>query len=193
MTAPRKPASNTDSRLSTVEEGLRSQNHQIIALRKDFQEFARDVRNGLAERSRFPWAAIAVIVSILGGLITLGAWGPLREQERQERQIEALDTRADRVAATRFSSDDANGMEADFSNALSRAEARAERFVALMVAPITVKLDDVRAEMDRLRDKVEDHQADGHPARVEAIARGVEGVVKSNAERIRALESKISD
>lgn len=184
---PATPKPDTDGRLSTLEEGQRSQGREISGLRQDFQAFAAEIRHALAERSRFPWPAIAVIVSILGGLITLGAWGPLREQERQALEINALSDKAERVAVSRFDSDDGDDMEAGFSTALTRQESRLMRYTDLVVRALQIQVDQLRKDHEHVSEKVDAHQSDGHPGRVEAIARGGLEALES---RVRALEQR---
>lgn len=79
-----------ESRVSTVEA-------TVQGLHEDVRDLTKEVRDGLSEiraalRDRKPQtinviALIALGVSILGGLITLGAQGPIWRLEANERAI----------------------------------------------------------------------------------------------------------
>lgn len=88
---------NNGERIGALEEGYKNLGREIHGLRDDFQSFAGEIRRQLTTQQRTPWpaliAAAAVTVSVLGGLITLGANGPLREIERNELEIRRVEDR----------------------------------------------------------------------------------------------------
>jgi hypothetical protein len=88
---------NHGDRLGALEAGYKNLGREIHGLREDFQSFAGEIRRQLTTQQRTPWpaiiAAVAVGVSVIGGLITLGANGPLRELERQDLEIRRIENR----------------------------------------------------------------------------------------------------
>lgn len=104
-------AARTQSdRIAALEEGYRNIGRELGGIREDFQAFSRDVRNELGHRSRTQWspilASVSLVVAILGGLITLGAQGPIRDLERHEAAIVGLRHEAGSVSASRFTLED---------------------------------------------------------------------------------------
>ncbi len=96
MTTKRGPSGNgtQGDRIAALEEGYRNIGRELGGLREDFATFSRDVRGELTTRARTQWspiiATISVVVAVLGGLITLGSQGPIREIERHTHELEEI-------------------------------------------------------------------------------------------------------
>ena len=183
MSTTSRPSSQA-ARLSALEEGYRNLGREIGGLRDDFATFARDVRGELHERSRVQWspiiAGVAVVVTILGGLITLGAQGPMRDLARHDDAVARLEERVDQIRGSRFSNVDGHRLEdrvrAIEDEDFSRGEYEVE--AALL-----------RAEIARVRDRFEKHVEDGHPTRLDALLAALEARVgRIEAEQRRRAE-----
>lgn len=172
MTA-RKPstqASNTD-RLAALETDYRHLGREIGGLREDFASFAREVRNELHSRSRTQWspiiAGVAVIVSVLGGLITLGGRGITSDLSRHDTSIDRIQSHIDTIRADRFT--DADGRE-------------------LWRAIATLSDEDFdRPEAERMRDELVGIM----DTRDEAHRREVELAVAALREAVRGLDARL--
>lgn len=132
-------AAATQARVAALEEGYANLGREIHGLRNDFQAFAREVRGELTTRGRTQWAPIiagaSLVVAILGGLITLGAQGPLRELSRHEQALSILG-------------------EARHQDNLDTREW-------------------FRGRLDRVFDRINTHEHDGHAERVETLERDI--------------------
>lgn len=93
---PQEPRSNRDygPRIAALEQGFESVRGEIHGLRQDFSGFASEMRREMAVRGRTNWspilAGIAVLVTIIGGLVTMGAQGPLRDLARAQAASDRL-------------------------------------------------------------------------------------------------------
>lgn len=130
-------------RISALEEGYKSLGREIGGLRQDFLGFADEVRRQMQHGARTQWApligAIALAVTIVTGLITLGAAGPLQDIERHELRLERLADNAAMVQGNRFTDQDGQRLRQELTQA-----------------------------MERVRASLEEHASDGHPHRVDA-------------------------
>ena len=89
--------SDPDERIARLESDVTSIGREVEGLRGDFQSFAREIRAG--SKTNWGWivAAVGAIVSILTGLIILGARGPLEtigdlkihDERLQEREVKS--------------------------------------------------------------------------------------------------------
>lgn len=99
MPAPKNTNGNgtQSDRIAALEEGYRNIGREVGGLREDFALFARDVRGELHERASTKWspliAAAAVVVAVVGGLVTLGASGPLSTIDRVVERMQEDDER----------------------------------------------------------------------------------------------------
>lgn len=91
MPAPKQTNGTQSDRIAALEEGYRNIGRELGGLRDDFATFSRDVRGELHERASTKWspliAAVAVAVAMIGGLVTLGASGPLATIDRHEDRL----------------------------------------------------------------------------------------------------------
>ena len=189
-------------RIGALEEGYRGLGREIGGMREDFQTFARDMRaettamrNDAALRARTQWgpiiSALSVAVAILGGLITLGAQGPLRDLNRHDEALAKLRT-------NRFTSDDGTELRSQLNadNKQLRDEMR------LVVAPLIVRLEYIEkmaekgervlaADLSEIRKHLQKHvETDGHPVITEAL-RGLEKRLDNVEGEQRLRASKV--
>lgn len=188
---------NHGERIGALEGGFKSLGNELHGLRDSFDSFAIEMRRNHQElqraqaaRERTQWApiiaAVAVVVSVIGGLVTLGANGPLRDLSRHDQQLDRVVDKIDSISRSRFTSDDGKMLDASLQREMrdldrvsaSRIDALDEmlqREMRLLVKPVEERL--------RLMEtRVEEHQKDGHP---EWVVQKIEGI----EHRVRMLES----
>lgn len=150
-------------RISALEEGYRHIGREVGGLREDVQDFMREVRRDMAAARRTQWSpiltAIAVVVAVVGGLVTLGGQ-PIKDSvHRHNVMLDRLADRIDTIRETRFSARDGITLREEFRADIESATERERRSIDLL-----------RAEVDRLRDRVvKHHEADDNGALREAI------------------------
>ena len=83
-----------ESRVSTVEANVQGLHEDVRDLTKEVRDGFGEIRTGLRERKPQTINVIALIalgVSILGGLITLGAQGPIWRLDAAEKSVTNLE------------------------------------------------------------------------------------------------------
>lgn len=153
-------SATASARIGALEEGYKNLGREIGGLREDFSLFARDVRADLGHSRRTQWspiiAGVGVIVAVLGGLITLGAQGPLDQLGIQRSEIQEINNELDTVEHTIF----------------SKTEAR------YTIDQLLKREDDMRLQLRAtvldVRTMLRAHVEDGHPhtsmERIDAIS-----------------------
>lgn len=174
-------------RISALEAGQKATSREIAALREGFDSFASDVRRAIQdlgneqrreiaslqaaqiERSKTPWgpiiSAASLTVALVGGLVTLGASGPLRELSRID--AEQMTTRS-----TRFSREDGVALRQEMHRDIDG------------VAGL------LRDALQNLADRFDRHVSDGHPFRVTERVEGLDERVRLLEARDRAPSAR---
>lgn len=161
-------ATTHGDRIAALEEAYRGIGREVGGLRDDFKAFATEVRKDLAVRSRTQWSpligAASLVVAVIGGLVTLGAQGPLRDIARHDAEISRMRTATEIMSGNRFTASDGARMweairtieDEDFDR--GEAELMYERILAL----VAERDAGLRREMDMIRTLVIDaHRAHG--------------------------------
>jgi len=185
MTVSTKPLDYSD-RITGLEAGYKAMGREISGLREDFGNFASEIRrelHGINANKKTPWSAIigacSFAVALLGGLITLGANGPLRELDRHDEVIESMRqncfTKSDAMAMDLAMQREMRDLDQISSNRIDNLDTMLQREMRLLTFPIDERLKSFERRLD-------DHQKDGHPHGVEEIVRGIE-------KRVEILES----
>lgn len=192
MAEGRRPSQS--DRIAALEEGYRSigrelgqfrdeVKHDVGELRRTFTLYAEEMRRENTARSKIPWQGIGVIVSILVALVALGGWGVLKDLTRGDRKNEQQDESILQIQKTRWSDQDARDQSLRLERRIERAEALDKERHEAAAALARERRDHALREREWLRNRIIEHQKDGHPNRVEEIVRGVE-------KRLEALERR---
>jgi hypothetical protein len=146
-------------------------------MRNDFSSFASEMRKEISARSKTNWSpiisGIAVVVAILGGLITLGAQGPLSQLTRVENaSMKAQDQFTD---VERRMLDKVNDVERE---GYKRVDA--EKDLAVLGKIVS-----------EVREEVHSHEKIiGHPALAERVE-GIHRMVDLINDHLKTLEARV--
>jgi hypothetical protein len=177
--------SNRLGRLEAEVEGIRS-SLDIIARKMD-------------SVTKTQWspiiASIAVVVTIIGGLVTLGSQGPIRELGRHELAIQNMSN-------TRFTKEDGimvrdlidkldTSLQREMRDLDRISETRLDnldhvlqREMRLLNAPLDVRIANLEKQIEWLKDIVIRHQGDGHTNRLDKV----EQEQRNRAKRVFKVE-----
>lgn len=192
----------TGDRVAALEEGYKSLGREIHALREDFSLFAKDMRGQVQAQSRVQWgpimSAAGVIVAVIGGLITLGSSGPLRDLGRHDLAIQRMADQVAGIRETRFSKADGQELYERATSRVERLDAALQREMRDLDRVSETRIDQLDKVLQRemrllvapleariggLERRVEGHQSDGHPHSVRERVEGLRSRVEAQEDR----------
>jgi len=161
-----QPKLNQSDRIAALEEGYKGLRNDISGLRGDFQLFAQEMRGSNKTQWAPIIAAAAVVIGIIGGLVTLGSYGPLNDLSRHNQEIIRIESTVRDLEKTVFTDAESERLEKDLHRDMEvldqnnrdrtdRLDSILQREMRLLIKPLEEKTERLQDDIDRLRDKSE--------------------------------------